>query len=55
MREEGCRSGAGLRALTGLVYGAGGNLRGRAEAEDHAGEDGEGGEALKRSDGARAG
>jgi len=56
-----CSAGAGARpalgwwALTGLVYRAGGNLRGRAEAEDHAGEDGEGGEALKRRDGARAG
>ena len=33
----------------------GGSLRGTAEAEDHAGEDGEGGQALKRRDGARTG
>jgi hypothetical protein len=32
-----------------------GSLRGAAEAEDHAGEDGEGCEALQRRDGARAG
>jgi hypothetical protein len=30
------------------------NLRGAAEAEDHAGEDSEGGEALQRRDGAGA-
>src|SRR6516162_4653068 len=43
------------RTLAGLVYGAGGNLRGTTEAEDHAREDGEGCEALERRDGARAG
>ena len=40
---------------TGLVCGAGGCLRGRAEAEEHAGEDGEGCEALEGGDGAGAG
>ena|SRR5215469_5818302 len=46
--------GAALTALTSLVYGAGGNLRGTAEAEDHAGEDGEGRDPLKRRNSARA-
>jgi hypothetical protein len=55
VRGDGCGFSAGLRALIGLVHGAGGNVRGAAEAEDHAGEDGEGGEELKRRDGAGAG
>ena len=55
VRGDGCCFGAGLSGLSGLVYGAGGSLRGVAEAEDHAGEDGEGGEALKGRDGAGAG
>jgi hypothetical protein len=41
--------------LTGLVHGADGSLRGTPEAEDHAGEDGEGSEESKRCDGAGAG
>jgi hypothetical protein len=40
--------------LDDLVPGTDWNLRGAAEAEDHAGEDGEGCEALKRRDGACA-
>src|SRR5690242_10446689 len=36
------RFSAEPRALIGLVHGTNGNLRGTAEAEDHAGEDGEG-------------
>jgi hypothetical protein len=40
--------------VIGLVHGAGGNLRSAAEAEDHAGEDGEGSEESKRCDGAGA-
>src|ERR1700722_1206002 len=45
----------GLRALAGLVHGVGWSLRGTAEAEDHAAEDSEGCEELKRRDGAGAG
>ena len=36
------RFSAEPRALIGLVHGTSGNVRGTAEAEDHAGEDGEG-------------
>ena len=54
VRGDGCRFGAELRALVGLVYGAGGGLRAAAEAEDHAGQDGEGAEEPKRGDGAGA-
>jgi len=41
--------------VIGLVHGPGGNLPGAAEAEDHAGEDGEGSEEPGRCDGAGAG
>ena len=41
--------------MIGLVHGPGGNLPGAAEAEDHAGEDGEGSEEPGRCDGAGAG
>jgi len=41
--------------VIGLVHGTGGNLPRAAEAEDHAGEDGEGCQEPKRCDGAGAG
>jgi hypothetical protein len=44
------RFGAGLGAVVGLVHGAGGNLPSTAEAEEHAGEDGEGAEKPGRRD-----
>ena len=44
-----------LPSHAGLVHGACGGLPGTAEAEDHAGEDGEGPEESKRCDGAGAG
>jgi hypothetical protein len=44
-----------LRPPVGLVHRTGGNVPGTAEAEDHAGQDGEGREELKRRDRARAG
>jgi hypothetical protein len=40
--------------VIGLVHGVGGNLPSMAEAEEHAGEDGEGTEEPKRRDGASA-
>ena len=49
------RFGAGLGTVIGLVRGADGNLPRAAEAEDHAGEDGEGCEEPERCDGASAG
>ena len=39
MRGDECRFSAGLRALTGLARGAGGNLGGAAESEDHAADE----------------
>jgi catechol 2,3-dioxygenase-like lactoylglutathione lyase family enzyme len=51
----GRRFGAGLGAVIGLVHGRGGSLPRAGEAEDHAREDGEGGEEPERCDGAGAG
>ena len=55
-RTSGCVVGSALgRAVIGLVHGVGGNLPSTAEAEEHAGEDGEGAEEPERRDGAGAG
>jgi hypothetical protein len=55
VRGRGRRFGVRLGAVTGLVHGASGILPPAAEAEDHAGEDGEGCEEPERCDGAGAG